>query len=73
MSIFSKKYFKDWLWTLTAFTLVFGAVFFPGFSDYANKPFWWKLWDILGVLCLVGTIGGWIYFWTKQGERNKDA
>lgn len=73
MSIFSKKYLKDWLWVGTAIFLVYGTIFFPGFSDYANKPFWWRLWDILGILCGAVTVGGWIYFWIKQGERNKGA
>lgn len=68
MSIFQKKYLKDWLWVLTAFSLVFGAVFFPGFSDFANKSFWWKFWDILGIACGVTTLVGWIYFWVKQDK-----
>jgi hypothetical protein len=69
MSIFQKKYLKDWLWALTAFVLVFGAVFFPGLSDFANKSFWWKLWDILGIAAALGAVGGWVYFWTKQNSR----
>lgn len=71
MSIFSKKYLKDWLWFGTALTCVFGPVIFPGLSDYANHSFWWTLWDILGILTFVCTLGGWIYFWsTKKTKKN---
>lgn len=71
MSIFTKEYLKDWLWVLTAITLVFGAVLFPGFSDYSRRPFWWTLWEVLGILCAAGAVGGWCYFWFKQEERDK--
>lgn len=68
MSIFQKKYLKDWLWFLTALNCVFGPVIYPGLSDYADHSFWWKFWDILAGISLLGTIGGWIYFWTRKGE-----
>lgn len=68
MSIFQKKYAKDWLWVLTAITCVFGAVVFPGLSDYVNHNFWWKFWDILGIVCAIGTISGWIILSTKKPE-----
>lgn len=69
MSIFTKKYLKDWLWVLTAVTCVFGAVIFPGLSDYANKKFWWNFWDVAGIVCGVATVGGWVYFWTAQPKQ----
>jgi len=72
MSIFNKKYLKDWLWTLTAFTAVFGTIVFPGLSDYANHSFWWKFWDVLAFICAGTVVGGWIYFWNKQDSRNNE-
>ena len=66
MSIFTKKYLKDWLWALTAIVVGFGAVIFPGISDYANHSFWWKFWDVVSVICVIGAIGGWAYFWTSK-------
>lgn len=71
MSIFNKKYLRDWAWVFTAITLVFGAVIFPGLSDYANKPFWWHFWEILGITCAIATVGLWVYGWNKQDERDK--
>lgn len=68
MSIFQKKYLKDWLWTLTAFTAVFGTVIFPGLSDYATHSFWWKFWDILAIICGATVVGGWTYLATR-GSR----
>ena len=69
MSIFNKKYLRDWAWVFTGLTLVFGAVIFPGLSDYANKPFWWHLWEVLGIACALTTIGLWVYGWTKQDGK----
>lgn len=69
MSIFKKEYLKDWLYVLTAIVAVFGAVIFPGLSDYANHSFWWKFWDIATIVCILTVIGGWVYFWTTQNKR----
>ncbi len=70
MSIFTKKYAKDWLWVLTAITAVFGVVIFPGLSDFANQSFWWKFWDVLTGICAITVIAGWVYFWTSQSKRS---
>lgn len=68
MSIFSKKYLKDWLWIGTAVTAVFGIVVFPGLSDYANHSFWQKFWDVTAAICGLTVVGGWVYFWTSKKE-----
>lgn len=69
MSIFTKEYLKDWLYVATALVGIFGAVIFPGLSDYAKHAFWWKFWDIAAVVCALTVVGGWVYFWTRKGGQ----
>jgi hypothetical protein len=63
-----KENLKDILWTFTALNCVFGPVFYPGLSDYANHSFWWKFWDILAVASGITLVAGWCYFWF--GKKN---
>lgn len=72
MSIFTKKYLKDWLIVLSILVAIFGTVVFPGLSDYAKKPFWWKFWDVAAVVSGVSVVGGWCYLWFGGGKLNNE-
>lgn len=66
-----KQNLKDLLWVFTGFTAVFGAVIFPGLSDYANHAFWWKFWDIAAMVCAGTVVAGWAYFWFVDPKSNE--
>lgn len=64
-----KKYPKDWLKVLAVVLIGFFAVMGWHFTDVAEKPFWWKFWPILAVICAILWVAGWVYLSSK--DRNK--
>lgn len=64
-----KKYPKDWLKVLAAVLIGFFAVMGWHFTDVAEKPFWWKFWPVLAVVCLVAWVGAWIFLKSKDNAK----
>lgn len=64
-----KKYPKDWLKVLAAVLIGFFAVMGWHFTDVAEKPFWWKFWPVLAVVCLIAWVGAWIFLNKRDKER----
>ncbi len=64
-----QKYPKDWMKVLAAVLIGFFAVMGWHFTDVAEKPFWWKFWPVLSVLCIVAWVGGWIFLRTKDKSK----
>ncbi len=38
----------------------FFAVMGWHFTDVAEKPFWWKLWPVLSIVCIIAWVVGWV-------------
>lgn len=64
-----QKYPKDWCLTAAAVLIGILAVSADGFSDLANKAFWWNFWSIVHVASIVAFVGGWFYLRAK--DKNK--
>lgn len=64
-----KKYRKDWMIVIAVVAVGFFAVMGWHFTDVAKKPFWWKFWPVLAVLCIVAWVAGWVFL--KSKEKNK--
>lgn len=64
-----QKYPKDWC--LVAAVVLTGilAVSADGFSDLANKAFWWNFWSIIHVAAIVAFVGGWFYLKAKDSRK----
>ena len=63
-----KKYTKDILIVIAALIAVGLAVSGDGFSDYANKPFWWKFWTGAAIASFLACVGGFIYLNNKTNK-----
>jgi len=63
------KYTKDILIVIAAVLLVLLAVSADGFSDYANRPFWWKAGSVIYILYIIGCVGGFIYLNNKTKAK----
>jgi nicotinamide riboside transporter PnuC len=64
-----QKYPKDWMKVILAVMVGFFAVMGVHFSEAANKPFWWKFWIVIAVVCIIGWVGGWVFLSSK--DKNK--
>lgn len=61
-----KQYPKDAVLVLGVILVGLLAVSADGFSDLANKKFWWNFWSVIHVAAIVACVAGWIYL------KNKD-
>ncbi len=64
-----QKYPKDWCIVAAVALTAFLAVSADGFSDLANKAFWWNFWSIIHVAAIIACVGGWIYLKGKDKQR----
>lgn len=62
---------KDYFLIAAVVLLGILAVSGDGFSDYANKPFWWHFWGIAGWVALLALIVGWFVLYLKS-KNNSD-
>ncbi len=63
------KYLKDWLLVAAVVLVGLLAVSADGFSDLANKRFWWNFWSVVHVVAIVACVGGWLYLWNKDRKK----
>lgn len=66
-----KKYPKDTLLVAGVILIAFFAVSADGFSDLANRRFWWNFWTIIHVASILFCIGGWTYLYVRDKSRGK--
>jgi len=64
-----KKYKKDWLLVIGVVLVAFLAVSADGFSDLANKKFWWNFWSVVHIAAIATCVIGWFYL--KANEKKK--
>lgn len=64
-----KKYPKDTLLVAAVVLIGFLAVSADGFSDLANKAFWWNFWSIVHVAAILFCVIGWLILYTKDKRK----
>lgn len=64
-----QKHPKSWMITILAVMIGFFAVMGIHFSEAAEKPFWWKFWEVITVVCILAWVGGWIFLKNKEKSR----
>lgn len=69
MSWKTYKYKKDLFLVIAVVLVGLLAVSGDGFSDLANKKFWWNFWSILHILAIITFVGGWIYLKSKDKSK----
>lgn len=61
-----KKYPKDWLIVLGVVIIGVFAVMGWHWTDTSTKPFWWKFWPVMAIICLIAWVGGWVFLSGKD-------
>jgi uncharacterized membrane protein len=64
-----KRHRKDLFLLLAIITGLVIAVMGWHWTDTAETRFWQDTWVILAVICLVGWVSAWAYFWNKDKHR----
>jgi hypothetical protein len=64
-----KKYPKDTLITVAVIMVGLLAVSSDGFSDFAQKKFWWIFWEVVSVLSILACFFGWLYLKSKDKTK----
>jgi hypothetical protein len=64
-----KEYKIDYIKTFSVVLLCLVIVLGQVFSDAAEKPFWWKFWNVFQIVSAIAIVGGWIYLWATQPKK----
>lgn len=66
MSWKTYKYKKDLFLVIAVILIGLLAVSADGFSDLADKKFWWNFWSVLHIASIVAFVVGWLYLKAKD-------
>jgi hypothetical protein len=64
-----KEYKIDYIKTFSVVLLCLVIVLGQVFSDAAEKPVWWKFWNVFQIVSAIAIVGGWIYLWATQPKK----